>query len=136
MNSLYIWMQLIITTPLYPSYFASSCNIKSYWNCNQYPEGKFDNFDNLLLTQHFLSFPRIYWLNLNIQIWDKFLFSLWLFKLRKITKIKKSTLILNFYFITFNKQKKKQLSKMDGHTYPIHPPYDVFAPEYIKTNLS
>jgi cytochrome b involved in lipid metabolism len=25
---------------------------------------------------------------------------------------------------------------MDGHTYPIHPPYDVKAPEFIITNLS
>ena len=25
---------------------------------------------------------------------------------------------------------------MDGHTYPIHPPYDVHAPEFIITNLS
>jgi len=25
---------------------------------------------------------------------------------------------------------------MDGHTYPIHPPYDVHAPEFIKTNLN
>ena len=25
---------------------------------------------------------------------------------------------------------------MDGHTYPIHPPYDVHSPEFIITNLS
>ena len=25
---------------------------------------------------------------------------------------------------------------MDGHTYPIHPPFDVYAPEFTITNLS
>jgi len=25
---------------------------------------------------------------------------------------------------------------MDGHTYPIHPPYDVNDPEFITTNLN